>query len=95
MVKLTFVIHILGLLLLVGCYNSNNLEVIDGGSCIVVSTATSRTSLGEKNNGAYPVYWSASDKIAVNGAESQSTAINAETPTIAKFSFCSIFLFLY
>ena len=87
MVKLAFVIHILGLLLLVGCYNGNNLEVIDGGNCIVVSTATSRTSLGEKNNGAYPVYWSASDKIAVNGAESQSTAINAENPTIAKFSF--------
>ena len=87
MVKLTFVIHILGLLLLVGCYNGNNLEVIDGGNCIVVSTTTSRTSLGEKNNGAYPVYWSASDKIAVNGAESQSTAINAENPTIAKFSF--------
>ena len=39
-----------------------------------LSLEESRTQLGEKVDGLYPVYWSAGDKISVNGIESGEAA---------------------
>ena len=35
---------------------------------VVVSLESSRTQLGEKADGLYPVHWSEGDAIAINGA---------------------------
>ena len=42
------------------------------------STTKSRTELGEKVNGEYPVYWSQGDRIVVNGILSEEVEIDSE-----------------
>ena len=51
-----------------------------------LSVEESRTQLGEKVNGLYPVYWSAGDKISVNGVESGEAVINQSNPASATFA---------
>ena len=51
-------------------------------SQIVLSLESSRTQLGEKANGVYPLYWSEGDKIAVNGVASHEVpAESVGTPS--------------
>ena len=42
----------------------------------VTMPVSSRTALGEKVDGKYPVSWSEGDKLAVNGKPTVSIAIN-------------------
>ena len=51
-----------------------------------LSLEESRTQLGEKVDGLYPLYWSEGDKISVNGIESGEAVINAENPASAVFA---------
>ena len=51
-----------------------------------LSLEESRTQLGEKVDGLYPVYWSAGDKISVNGVESGEAIINQSNPASATFA---------
>ena len=60
-------------------------EVVGGGTEITLSLEESRTQLGEKADGLYPLHWSEGDKISVNGVES-SEAIIGENPATATFT---------
>ncbi len=53
-----------------------SLSIKGGGTELAISLEESRTQLGEKADGLYPLYWSEGDKIAVNGVA--STALTAE-----------------
>ena len=53
----------------------------DGLTTITLSLEESRTQLGEKAGNSYPLYWSASDKISVNGVESGEAAIGENSAT--------------
>ena len=44
-----------------------------------------RTELGEKVDGKYPVFWSEGDVLAVNGKPTTNIAINEENKSIAVF----------
>ena len=47
--------------------------------------APPRTYLGDKTNNTYPVFWSESDCIVVNGIKSQKAQINDEDKSVASF----------
>ena len=51
-----------------------------------LSLEESRTQLGEKVDGLYPIYWSEGDKISVNGVESSEAQINPSNPASAVFA---------
>ena len=51
-----------------------------------LSLEESRTQLGEKVDGLYPLYWSEGDKISVNGVESGEAVINQNNPASATFA---------
>ena len=51
-----------------------------------LSLEESRTQLGEKVDGLYPIYWSKGDKISVNGIESNEAQINPSNPASAVFA---------
>ena len=61
---------------------------IGGGQTteISISLEESRTQLGEKADGVYPLYWSYDDKISVNGVESGEPVIKDENPASATFT---------
>ena len=72
---------ILAGLMLAGCQNFTEQDVAGvNGTCLSVSLAETRTSLGEKSGDHYPVYWSEGDCIVVNGIKSQAAQINANNP---------------
>ena len=50
-----------------------------------LSLEESRTQLGEKADGVYPLYWSEGDKISVNGVESAEAAIG-DNSAVATFT---------
>ena len=56
-----------------------------GNTQITLSLEESRTQLGEKAEGLYPVYWSEGDAIAVNGVISTPLAAEAAGQTSATF----------
>ena len=56
-----------------------------GNTQITLSLEESRTQLGEKADGLYPVYWSEGDAIAVNGVISTPLAAEAAGQTSATF----------
>ena len=65
---------------------TNDLGVAVGGqTTITVSLEESRTQLGEKVDGVYPLYWSEGDQISVNGVA--SAALNAGGNASATFTF--------
>ena len=68
------------------------IEVGKGGVTeITVSLEESRTQLGERNaDGKYPLYWSAGDQIAINGAPSKALEANYDGNTAATFSFDAV-----
>ena len=56
-----------------------------GQTEIVLSLEESRTQLGEKADGVYPLYWSEGDKIAVNGVASAEVSADYVGAAAAKF----------
>ena len=56
---------------------------------IALSLEESRTQLGEKADGVYPLYWSEGDKIAVNGAASNEVPAEAVGTPSATFTLNS------
>lgn len=73
----------------VGC-ERNTTEIIAGDgndNTITISLPATRTSLGEKSGESYPLRWSESDCIAVNGCPSIKIDIDSEDPALARFSF--------
>ena len=54
---------------------------------VTLSLEASRTQLGEKAEGLYPLYWSEEDKIAINGVASAPAQIDAANKANAMFSF--------
>ena len=52
---------------------------------ITVSLEQTRTSLGAKSDGIYPVYWSEGDRLAVNGVLSEEAQIDEKNPATANF----------
>ena len=58
-----------------------------GQTSITLSLEESRTQLGEKAEGIYPLFWSEGDKIAVNGIVSNEAQINGENKAKAEFTF--------
>ena len=54
---------------------------------VALSLEQSRTQLGEKADGLYPVYWSAGDAIAINGEVSYPLAADKAGEADATFSF--------
>ena len=65
---------------------TEDLGVAVGGQTeVVLSLEASRTQLGEKADGVYPLYWSEGDQISVNGIE--SNAISAENAGVVAAKF--------
>ena len=88
--------------LVLGCFGCANLP-IEEDSVVVepadytleVSIAEPHTkvSLGSKGeNGVYPLYWSAGDRILVNGHKSSEAIIDEANPSCARFSFEDVIL---
>ena len=65
-----------------------NLEVGKGGAHeVTLSLEHSRTQLGEKADGLYPVYWSEGDAIAINGLVSAPLSASQAGEANATFGF--------
>lgn len=60
-----------------------------GTTKIALSLEESRTQLGEKADGVYPLYWSEGDKIAVNGVASNEVPAEAVGTPSATFTLNS------
>ena len=58
-----------------------------GKTTIKLSLEQSRTHLGDRVDGVYPLFWSTGDQIAVNGVTSTPLAENANGQVAANFSF--------
>ena len=84
--------HLLGTLLcafaLIGCQTNETIDNFgeNGSTTFTISTAATRTYLGEKEGDVYPIYWSEGDHIVVNGNISEEAVINAKNPTSAQFT---------
>ena len=53
---------------------------------VTLSLTKTRTQLGEKCDGLYPLYWSNGDRISVNGIESAEAIIDAKNRACATFA---------
>ena len=64
-----------------------------GQTVLTVSTGDGelRTSLGEKVDGSYPVYWSNGDKLSLNGKASAALADLEENAKVATFTWDGTF----
>ena len=84
-------------LFFVACQADSTTDAVcgDGAPSLSVSLPTTRTSLGDKSGGIYPVYWSEGDKIAVNGAESYAAVVDTEDASKAIFNFDTIISYPY
>ena len=76
----------------VGCQTDtttdNIINITNGDNTTLdISLSDTRISLGEKQNGNYPVYWSEGDKIVVNGTPSSKIKIDEDDKRHAIFSF--------
>ncbi len=60
---------------------------VGGQTTITVSLEESRTQLGEKADGVYPLYWSANDQISVNGVASNALSTDEAGAANATFTF--------
>ncbi len=89
MKKLLLSILALATAILVGCQRDYNTVVGDRVAVLTVSISDTRTYLGEKVDGLYPVYWSEGDKIVVNGVVSNEVVIDTKNPALATFTFNS------
>ena len=65
---------------------TEDLGVVAAGQTeIALSLESSRTQLGEKADGVYPLYWSEGDKISVNGVASEALSASDEGKANATF----------
>ena len=65
---------------------TEDLGVVAAGQTeIALSLESSRTQLGEKADGVYPLYWSEGDKISVNGVASEALSASDEGKASATF----------
>ena len=55
------------------------------GTTISISLEPTRTSLGDKVEENYPVYWSEGDRIVINGVASSEATIDASNKSLASF----------
>ena len=81
------------LMMLTGCTTDITKEVATNDNKVVIdlSADATRTSLGDKNaDSAYPVLWSAGDKIAVNGIASEPLAAEYDGKTHAQFTVTGV-----
>ena len=65
-----------------------------GQTTLTLSLEESRTQLGEKANGLYPVTWSEGDVISVNGVTSSKIEIS-ENKSVATFTFNEVLAYPY
>ena len=61
--------------------------VVDGQTTLTVSLEESRTQLGEKVEGLYPLYWSENDQLSVNGVASSALSADEAGKASAQFTF--------
>ena len=66
---------------------------VGGQTTLTISLEESRTQLGEKADGVYPLYWSAGDQISVNGIA--SAALTEGGGAAAAFTFDGILSYPY
>ena len=59
----------------------------NGSTAVTISLEQSRTQLGEKVEGVYPLYWSKGDAIAINGVASAPLGDGSDGSAAATFSF--------
>ena len=60
-------------------------QVVGAQTEITLSLEGSRTHIAEKEGDTYPLYWSAGDKIAINGVASEALTEEAHGKTVASF----------
>lgn len=74
-------------LMIAGCNvdTINNIGVQSGATELTVALPQTRIVMGDKDDDAYPLYWSEGDKIVVNGVLSEEVKINAEEKSSATF----------
>ena len=60
---------------------------VGGQTTLTFSLEESRTQLGEKVEGIYPLYWSADDQLSVNGIPSNALSASEAGKASAEFSF--------
>lgn len=60
---------------------------VGGQTTLTISLEESRTQLGEKVDGTYPLYWSEGDQLSVNGIASAALPASAEGNAAAEFTF--------
>ena len=78
----------LGLLALSCATNPiDDINITTSQTSISLSLTESRTALGEKADGIYPLHWSEGDKISANGIESAEAIIDENNPARATFNF--------
>ena len=58
----------------------------DGQTTITLSLEETKTQLGEELGGEYPLYWSAGDKISVNGVKSNALSADYDGQPSATFT---------
>ena len=66
---------------------------VGGQTTLTISLEESRTQLGEKADGVYPLYWSVGDQISVNGVA--SAALTEGGGAAAAFTFDGILSYPY
>ena len=66
---------------------TEDLGVAGGQTTLTVSLEESRTQLGEKTDGVYPLYWSANDQVSVNGVASNNLSSDEAGAANATFTF--------
>ena len=87
MKKINLLLLLFVALLLGACIQSNEVDYDGPYTEISVSLGDTKTSLGEKgDDGIYPIHWSATDRIVMNGSPSEKMTIVEETGN-AVFSF--------
>ena len=78
----------LPVLSLVGCQKemTADTQLNAGITTVAISLEESRTALGAKNGDTYPTYWSAGDRVAINGLMSEEVNIDAQNRSHATFT---------
>ena len=75
----------------IGCQTDLTSDVVGGSgeTSLTVSLEETRTVLGGKTDGKYPLYWSEGDCIVVNGVKSSAANVDEENRSRATFEFTS------
>ena len=68
---------------------------VGGQTTLTISLEESRTQLGEKADGVYPLYWSEGDKISINGIESNAIGAENAGAVAAKFTIDGVLSYPY